>query len=84
MLLREAIAQFYHDKPGAKINPARVIVTAGDRALTLPARLVNHGGEAPMRLTRPGPANSKLRAGSRRAAPIPSFGRKRSPAFGGG
>ncbi|WP_438858217.1 pyridoxal phosphate-dependent aminotransferase, partial [Achromobacter spanius] len=50
MPLREAIAQFYHDKFGAKINPARVIVTAGaSGALTLAcAALVNHGGEVLM------------------------------------
>lgn len=50
MPLREAIAQFYHDKFGAKINPARVIVTAGaSGALTLAcAALVNPGGEVLM------------------------------------
>ncbi|MGV2865004.1 pyridoxal phosphate-dependent aminotransferase [Achromobacter sp. AGC39] len=50
MPLREAIAQFYHDKFGASINPARVIVTAGaSGALTLAcAALVNHGGEVLM------------------------------------
>lgn len=48
--LREAIAQFYHDKFGATINPARVIVTAGaSGALTLAcAALVNSGGEVLM------------------------------------
>ena len=48
--LREAIAQFYHDKFGATINPARVIVTAGaSGALTLAcAALVNNGGEVLM------------------------------------
>lgn len=48
--LREAIAQFYHDKFGATINPARVIVTAGaSGALTQAcAALVNSGGEVLM------------------------------------
>ncbi|MCW3155524.1 pyridoxal phosphate-dependent aminotransferase [Achromobacter spanius] len=50
MPLRAAIAQFYHDQFGAKINPARVIVTAGaSGALTLAcAALVNPGGEVLM------------------------------------
>ncbi|MBB1596720.1 pyridoxal phosphate-dependent aminotransferase [Achromobacter sp. UMC46] len=50
MPLREAIAQFYHDKFGARISPARVIVTAGaSGALTLAcAALVNSGGEVLM------------------------------------
>ena len=50
MPLREAIAQFYHDKFGAKINPARVIVTSGaSGALTLAcSALVNTGGEVLM------------------------------------
>lgn len=50
MPLREAIAQFYHDKFGATIDPARVIVTAGaSGALTLAcAALVNSGGEVLM------------------------------------
>ncbi|CAB3917481.1 putative N-acetyl-LL-diaminopimelate aminotransferase [Achromobacter aegrifaciens] len=48
--LREAIAQFYHEQFGARINPARVIVTAGaSGALTLAcAALVNQGGEVLM------------------------------------
>lgn len=50
MPLRQAIAQFYHDKFGATINPARVIVTAGaSGALTLAcSALVNTGGEVLM------------------------------------
>ena len=59
--LREAIAQFYHDKFGATINPARVIVTAGaSGALTLAcAALVNSGGE--VRMPDPSyPANSNF------------------------
>lgn len=48
--LRQAIADFYHTEFGAKINPARVIVTSGaSGALTLAcAALVNQGGEVLM------------------------------------
>lgn len=48
--LREAIAAFYHEQFGARIDPARVIVTAGaSGALTLAcAALVNTGGEVLM------------------------------------
>lgn len=48
--LREAIAEFYETKFGAKINPARVIVTSGaSGALSLACTaLINQGGEVLM------------------------------------
>ena len=48
--LREAIAGFYLDQFGARVDPRRVIVTAGaSGALTLAcAALVNAGGEVLM------------------------------------
>ena len=48
--LREAIAGFYHEQFGARVDPSRVIVTAGaSGALTLAcAALVNSGGEVLM------------------------------------
>ena len=79
MPLREAIAQFYHDQFGAKINPKRVIVTAGaSGALTLAcAALVNPGGEVLMPdPSYPANSNFVLAAGGRPRL-IPSSAAKR-------
>lgn len=79
MPLREAIAQFYHDQFGAKINPKRVIVTAGaSGALTLAcAALVNPGGEVLMPdPSYPANSNFVLAAGGRPRL-IPSSAEKR-------
>ncbi|MFM9871565.1 pyridoxal phosphate-dependent aminotransferase [Achromobacter xylosoxidans] len=79
MPLREAIARFYHEQFGARIDPRRVIVTAGaSGALTLAcAALVNTGAEVLMPdPSYPANSNFVLAAGGRPRL-IPSSADKR-------
>ncbi|CUJ70944.1 Aspartate aminotransferase [Achromobacter xylosoxidans] len=79
MPLREAIARFYHEQFGARIDPRRVVVTAGaSGALTLAcAALVNTGAEVLMPdPSYPANSNFVLAAGGRPRL-IPSSADKR-------